>query len=440
MSRRLLSLVSALVAILTVSACTERLEGGAACPALCPQPAVELRDTIVDAVVLDSTLRGFPSTGFENGLLLANHGDTLETRVIFRFDSLPSTFRPFGANVDSVIARVDSATLIARVIYPVRDSTVSFTVDAFDVDTVLANTSAADTMVATLAPLFRADRLLGSLDVTANKLADSTLRIPLSSQKLLARITSRSRLRIGLRIRDGRSVSVRLVGEGVPSTLSVRFRVSGDTGVPPVTVTPASETPTASFARAPLADFQIVTRGILPPTIGVLAVGGVPGSRTYLRFELPRRITDSSRVVRAALLLTQLPNLASVRRTDSLTISPEVISAGELLTNLQRAVTFTSSTFCRVPAAQCTAATLAGIAPISVVPAEGGVRTIEIAPLVASWVAAARDSAPRALVLRSTGENVVTGTALFYSREAALPIQRPRVRITYAPRLEFGFP
>lgn len=432
MSRRLFPLITLVAGTLGLAACTEQLESGAGCPLLCPQPATQLRDTLIEAVVVDSSLAGFPALGFEEFPLLANRGDTLETRVIVRFDSLPATYRRTNPVADSAIVRVDSATLVVRLQYPVPDSLATFTVRAYDVDTALPPASAADTAVATLLPLFRADRLLGSVTFVPKSLTDSTVRIPISAAALLAKIRDSTRLRVGLSLEG--SGSLALAGQGSPNTLSLRFRADPDTAAAqPVVVLPRSRTPsTDAVVAAALADYQVVVRRIPPPADATLAVGGVPGSRTYLRFELPRSITDSSFVVRAVLLLSQRANLASVRARDTLRLVPEVLIASADITSLERAVRFTSRTF-------TINGQVIGLSDVPVVPANSGIVSVEIAPLVAAWSSIRADTVPRALVLRAADEGAGGATALFHSREAAAAL-RPRLRLTYAPRLEFGLP
>lgn len=440
MSRRLASLAAAFAATLIVTACSETLDAGAGCPLLCTQAPIELRDTIVDAVVVDSSLTGFPAIGFEDFPLLANLGDTLETRVIVRFDTLLNTFRhPLSITVDSAVTRIDSAKLAVRLVFPVVDSTRVLTIRAYDVDTVLPPESLADTMVATLAPLFRPDRELGSVTFTATQLTDSvqkgdsTVRIPIDAARLLAKVIGNDRLRIGLVLESSVPTAIRLAGAGALNTLALRYWVTPDTTVAPLAMVPRSRTPTSEpFTAAALADYQIVTRGASMPGDGTLAVGGVPGTLTYLRFDLPRRITDSSRVVRAALLLTQAPNPRSAARTDTVIVLPDVVLASENITNLRQALQFTSRTF-------GVAGAPAAIPVLRLVPADSGTHTIEIAALIQAWSLTTATEMPRALVLRTEPLGRVGGTVLFYSREAPASV-RPRLRLTYAPRLEFGLP
>ena len=62
----------------------------------------------------------------------------------------------------------------------------------------------------------------------------------------------------------------------------------------------------------------------------LLGVGGLPAQRTYLRFDIPTRLIDSATVVRATLMLTQVPT-NSVDATDSLTMYPQVVRAAQSL-------------------------------------------------------------------------------------------------------------
>src|SRR5687768_10987997 len=84
----------AAVLLIGLGACREKLDGGAACPALCPEQGLEVRDTTLfpfefpSPVAIDSTIFGFPPLGTELQLLLANRGDSLRTAAIARFDTL----------------------------------------------------------------------------------------------------------------------------------------------------------------------------------------------------------------------------------------------------------------------------------------------------------------------------------------------------------------
>src|SRR3990172_652239 len=134
-------LLAALAAVGIIVACGEDFEGGAACPVLCPEQNVVVFDTVFDPVVLDTTISGFPTIGTETELLLASRGDTVDTRPVVRFDSLPIYYNSGGTdtviqNVDSVFVRLQLHRAASRFTHPV-------TFEVFNVDTVIGDSAAA---------------------------------------------------------------------------------------------------------------------------------------------------------------------------------------------------------------------------------------------------------------------------------------------------------
>ena len=94
-----------------VAACTESFEGGTACPSLCPAKPNAFRDTTIEAVVLDTSVSGFPSLGLSPTVLIANRPDTLVTRGVIRFDVLPTVFNANGSSTATEITAIDSVYL-----------------------------------------------------------------------------------------------------------------------------------------------------------------------------------------------------------------------------------------------------------------------------------------------------------------------------------------
>ena len=151
------ALLSAGVAVvLSIAACSEKLESGQSCPLLCPEQSVTLRDTTIDAVTSDTTVTGLPPIGSEAYMMLASHGDTVETRAIVRFDTLQQHYTSHG--LDSVVTKIDSAILVTPIIKPdsAHRPKSPVTIEVYDVDT-----TATDTVSSILGSLFREDRLLG---------------------------------------------------------------------------------------------------------------------------------------------------------------------------------------------------------------------------------------------------------------------------------------
>ena len=114
-------------------------------------------------------------------LLLASRGDTLDTRVIIRFDSLPATFLPPG-DTARPISSVDSAYIQLRIDTLSIKGGGPYTIEAYDVDT-----TANDTSTAAIVALFRPDRLISSQTLGSADLKDTT-KYFISNAAVLAKI------------------------------------------------------------------------------------------------------------------------------------------------------------------------------------------------------------------------------------------------------------
>ena len=420
--KRILVLVSAAVGAGVIAACTEKLEAGNSCPLLCPSEAIDLRDTVIDAVLVDTTISGLPALGTENFMPLSKHGDTLDTRVIVRYDTLPQTFTT--STGDTVIAHIDSAYLQTIITYAdtTKRPTVAMTISAYNVDT-----TATDTVAAVLLPLFRVSRFLGSLTIPAGGWKD-TVRIPISPDTVLDRVLHGKPLRVGLQLTSASSVDLRVPSTQVSSGVTLFMKTSRDTSVKPVGVGPLSHTPTnQTFLRDALSDFYIVAKGATPASPALLSVGGLPPRRTYLLFSIPSQIVDSTTIVRASLLLTQRPNRTGVNRGDSLRVVPQVVVAGPTVTDLSTALTFLGGE------------NAFGLGHMMTVPSDSGVKIVELASVVRTWHGVSPSVLPRAVALTS-GDEAGTPTQVdFFSTRSAAAV-RPKLRIVYVPRASYGIP
>ncbi|MEO8576657.1 MAG: hypothetical protein ABI556_08160 [Gemmatimonadales bacterium] len=399
------------------AACTEKLDNSAGCPILCPDQGGEIETVTLDAVSLDSTVSALTGQGTETSLFLANRGDTLDSRAVIRFDSIPARFVKPGSDTTSFEIQPDSVVL--RMIVDTVGGKIpgAVTLDLYDVDT-----NAADSLVAPVAALFRSDRLIVSTTLEKTALKD-TIRVTLPPATIGGR--KLQRLRIGIRARSTGSVQFRLLSqEGATTPTQLTYRVSPDTTVSKVTLNPYSKTPANQpiIANA-LADYTLLVKGtpVGPPT--TLNIGGLPASRVYMRFIVPSFLIDSVDVVRATLLLTQLPN-SGLDATDTVRIIPNVSLAAVAVTDLAKA-------------AQITA--LGSTDTLKVEPGGSGVRSAEVASIVGIWRFQKETDTPRAIILVSTREGQSPLEGRFYSIEAS-PDRRPRLRISYSTRKSTGLP
>lgn len=412
-------LFAATVLVAAVSACDETLEGGIACPALCPAPTTQVRDTTIFAVELDTTVGGFPSIGSEPEILLASRGDTLDTRAVIRFDSLPTTYQDASTGVDSNITQVDSAVLLLKV----ADADTlgpPVTVELYDVDSLAGD----DTTLAVLLPRFDPSFRIGSVTIPAESLYKDTLRVPIDNAILLQKILRTDaphRLRLGVRITAPSSAQLRISSQNGNFGQLLRFRAAADTAVQPVTLAAYSATPDLTFLASDLGDFQLIVKASPAEPAGVLRVGGLPGKRVYMRLGIPTQILDSSSIIRAQLLLTQIPRPGTPDALDSAGVQPFAVAAGAVITDITRLMQF-------LEGAQDS---------VRVVPADARVVPFEIIGLLRAWRGTTPDKTPRAIALRATTEGTRGWFADFYSNEAADAV-RPRLKIYYVPRTEQG--
>jgi hypothetical protein len=412
-----------IAAAVFTAACTESFEGGEGCPLLCPQEQAAFKDTVLYAIAVDTTLGPYPILGLSNGALLASRGDTLETYVVIRFDNLPDVFNPNNESLTVPIERVDSTVLRVFVDTTGSRAAAPFTVQVYDVDT-----PDGDTASQVVASMFRADRLLGARTIAADSITDS-VRVVLPDSVLEARIANRSRLRLGVRIAPGSNAQLRIGafagGEAAPR---LTFDPATDTTYAPLDVVPRTTLAGAESDDALRLAYTVYTltiKGTPPPPPGSLVVGGWPARRTFLEFNIPRAILDSSTVVRADLLLDQRPSISPDAR-DSVGVQPFITVTNPTVRDLYFVSALSANGL------------LAGVEPRRLVPSDSGPRAFNIVNVVRSW-RSTDTTTTRAIVLRIDGEGSVGTQLLFFNSTAPLAL-RPRVRLTYLPRAEFALP
>lgn len=425
---RIFARLAPLALALATAACAEDLESEAGCPVLCPGQDVELRDTTLEAsVVIDTTLDGYPPRGTGSYLLAANSGDTLDARFVVRFDSLVRTYLSGADTID--ITEIDSVRFRIFVDSALSKATDSVIVEVYDVDS-----TEPDSNTAALLPLFTPDRLLGADTIDVAALKDS-VDITLRNVPVLDKIIAGERLRLGVRV-DSRD-PVRLAVFSSNTLNFARLRYDGapapeDSLLGVVVVVPRSTTPADDPKIAlDFTDYVLVATGSPTLPADMLGVGGAHGRRIYFRFDLPAALTDSASIVRASLLLTQRP-APTLGFSDTLLVVPTVVLASAEITDLGKAALVTdTSTVTLSPLA---------LPPIRFAPQDSAERRIELVNVARFWRSASKATTPQAIVLRAFAEGRTPIELRFFSLDAADPTIRPRIRIVFVPRNDFGIP
>jgi hypothetical protein len=429
---RVAALVAVVFAAVAAAACAEKLDGGANCAGgsslLCPNQTVEYRDTIIDPTLeFDSTYIGFPSRGSEFAIPLVAHGNEFESVAIIRFDTLTTHFLPPKDTVQA-ITYVDSSMVKLHIDLTRSQVPDSVRIDLYDVNTPGAEDTATAPVLARFVPQFK----IGGKTFGKTQLVDSIF-VPLSDSAVLARLADSTqgqpRLRIGVRVSAATPVSFRIGTVDNGNFPELRYRPKNDTAVHQQNIFPSSAGPAdREDVRRDLMDYSLVLKNTLPTIPGTMALGGVPGRRVYLRFNLPRRLTDSTTILRATLRLNQVAYPFG-GATDTVVVRPHIVLAGPTITDYRRA-----STLIGGPGVVLSDS-------LVLFPNGSGVRELEMYALVRAWGAqgVGVDIPPRAVVLSASNEGTLARVVTFSSSTASAGL-RPRMRITYIPKTEFGVP
>ncbi len=415
-----LLLVGCILTASVVAACTENLEGGAACPTLCPTRSESFRDTTFEAVTLDTSLSGYPVLGLAPELLLANRPDTVVTRIVMRFDALTQEYAVNGGSTTEPISTTDSTYLRLQIDSTGFKGTDSVTIDVFQVDTTVN-----DSVTSVVKSLFKPSRRMGRIKVVPSTLRDS-LRIPLDKRVVDSLILGGYRMRLGLQITGGKGqLRFLAFSSGAPSP-SVTYDANTDTTYTPIIVQANTTIPQGTTEQIlGYTVYNIIDVGSPPPPTNTLTVGGFPAYRTYLRFAVPSHISDSSTIVRAELLLTQRRSFFG-SYADTVAILPIIPTGTALVTDLRRLIDLSAD------------GAFAAVDSTRLVPSDSGVRKINVLTLTRSWPALPKGVA-RSLAFRISGEGSQPAELRFFSSEAPAGL-RPRLRITYLPKSEFALP
>ncbi len=380
------------------TACTEDLTTPGTCPTFCPGGQAVFRDTTLLPVLgADSSFSGYVSASNQLSLLLSNGGIYGQTRAVIRFtprgDSVlvADTNRSF--RVDSVIIELGVQAL---------DTTASNTfIDVYRLPLSVDSSVTLDGLDSLMTP----DKLLGEY-AAAPTFHTGNFDLVLSGSdlnKLAFTPEDSTILEIGVRIRADGPVGAR-IGTAAAGSLEPAFATW-------VTADSVSDTTInrVSNSRVPSQTFTVRTAGP-PPPADLLAVGGDPVSRTFLRFALPAYLRDSATIIRATLELHAAAPLVGIPAdTADMLALPVLADFG--------------------PKSPVSVATFASSV---LLPGDSVVR-MEIAPLVTLW----QGSVPLPSIVRLSlaAEGGTFLAPLFYStRSSAL---QPTLRITYRPPFAF---
>jgi hypothetical protein len=286
---RQFALLSSLVFI--ALACEESITAPGACPEYCAPGVIGVLDTILmGSVERDSAFQGYVQAFEAPGMQVSGAGASVESRGVIRF-------RPFS---DTVATETGTGLPVVQIdSFGLALNLIGRTTGVSGIEIVIHRVPAtvdSSTTFADLEPYFADSTIIASIAVHDTVAADS-LRGTLPSDAFPTPAGDSLRAAIGISVRGDAPAFVSLAAAefGLGAALT-RF-VQADSA--------DGELAARSDVMGP--DFDTFVRPLETPLAeGTLAVGGLPSTRSLLRFTLPSAIIDSSTVVGATLILVPI--------------------------------------------------------------------------------------------------------------------------------------
>ncbi len=401
--RRSGSIPVLLLALGVLAGCQEQLTAPAECPELCPGTSLIIRDTVLHAAPgTDSSFTGYIGANQVPALLVSDGIPALEARA---FATFPRRSDSVFIGGTQTLVTLDSVAITAQLI--ARDTAVKqLTIFYYRIAPDLDSTVTLPALDAMMTP----ETLIDSLIVPDTLKNGKVLRLVLAADKLdrlVGPVADTGRFGLGLKIKAAQATGIRLgstfSNEGGPVFIGYGRAATTDTALQKQTLTIPAEK-SNYVIDVPVAGGN-----------GRLIVGGKFGTRSILRFEIPRLLRDSASVLRATLELTPavpVPGLPN---------DPASLQVRGVLVDLGA----------KSPAL----AALIASAPVKANSTD--VQFIEILAIVSAWFGPG-NTAPTTLLMGIAPEGGSFGRPEFISSQD--PVNGPRLRITYALPSRPGHP
>ncbi len=427
-----------LVAIgaLAALACVQDITSPPVCPDYCPGgKLVTIESVFTAAVARDSSFTGY-RRAHEALVMLAANEASRDSRPIFQTLPIPIRVRiDSGSDTTTGAIVVDSARLTLTWLR--RDATArNVRLELYRLPIGLDSTST----FASLAPSFGTPLRVVNLD---SLLDLPTFRDSVTGDSIVSRDSLRRVIVVSIMLDSAQAP----YSEADSGKAAFGVRVTADSH--PALVLGAAENgegPVLQWYRrvdsagtlvnkAPQPPVGLSFDGFVssltpPPLDSNLAVGGVPATRSLLRFTIPRAIRDSSQIIRATLFLVP-------------TGPPLVATSDTVFLKLARVAADVGAK------SPLPADTIGEARSALFVPVGGDTVRLEVTSLMRLWQAdtIAVNSAFISLValerrdstrITEAGEAGTFTSLQFFSSRT--PAYRPGLRLTYVPRVKFGTP
>ena len=385
-----------------LAACQEKLTTPTDCPALCPGNSLVILDTVISATPgRDSSYTGYVGANEVPALLVSNGISAGEARAFATFPRRSDSVLIGGTQT---LVTIDSVALTARLVArdtAAKELKVFYYRIAPDLDSTVT--------LADVDAMMTPETLIDSL-VVSDTLKTGLLRLVLPAGKLgrlIGTVGDSGRFGLGLKVRALEATGIRLgstfSNEGGPVFVGYGRAATTDTALQKQTLTIPAEKSNYVIAFPPVTENNR------------LIVGGKLGTRTILRFNIPRLIRDSASVLRATLELTPAVPIPGLRN------DPILLQVRGVLVDLG------------AKSPSLTALVASGSSKAN----STDVQRIEIFPIVSAWFGPG-NTAPTTLFMGVVPEGGSFGRPEFITSRD--PVNGPRLRITYALPSRPGHP
>ena len=394
MKRTLLAITSVM---LLATACTEHLTTPGTCPTFCPGGQSVFRDTVLTPIFNgDSSFSGYLESANLISVLSSSGGVYGQNRAVFRFQH----------RTDSVL---------------VRDTLRTFLVDSVALELGL---QARDTTVANY--VLEIYRLPLTVDTSSSFATIDGLMTPAN---LIIAVPQAAAFRSGVFhvVLKGDTLARVAFSPSDSTTLQIGLRVRADGPTAARFGTPASGTFAPLFSSYVRADgvvdsikpqtiarisdlFFTASAGGSTPNPLLLAVGGLPVRRAFLRFALTPFLRDSATIIRATLHLQADAPVIGIPADTALLVATSVLADFGAKSPVVGGLVATS-------------ALVSGTATAD----------LEVGTLVRLWQG--KSATPAILRLALAQEGGTFSFPLFRSTRSAAGV--PTLRITYRPPFAF---
>ena len=399
--RRLGFLPVLLLGLGALGGCQENLSAPANCPDLCPGNSLVVKDTVLFAVPgLDSSYTGYLGATQVSALLVSAGLRGAEARAFAAFPRRSDSV--LIASVQTFVT-VDSVALTAQLL--ARDSTITgLKIFYYRIASNLDSTVTLAGVDAMITP----EALIDSL-IVPDTLRRGVLRLVLPADKLNrlnGTEADSGRFGLAFTIKASASTGIRL-GSIFSSAGGPVFTRYGR----------AATTDSAQQKQTLTLPADKSNYVIQVPAIGGndLVIGGKLGTRSIVRFAIPRFIRDSASLLRATLELTPAVPVVGLPN------DPAQIQVRGVLVDLG-----------------AKSPSLASLVSSGLVKADAtDVQLLEVLSIVSAWFGPG-NLAPMTLLLGVAPEGGSFGRPEFLS--SLDPVNGPRLRITYALRSRPGHP